>query len=321
MTRSGSGALRLLITSAGLASVLLAQPAKQVPPAGTKQVAPRPAPPKPVQAQSSSTISSTTAADGTQTVDIRNVSYEVTSTNVPGRPPDERLLLRRTTHSKETLGDIGIDATVTLEAWRFGDDPRNKPLYTLTTSGTGGDTLDAALFIASRGLEEQEWWSIYRLGTGQHLLDTYVPLVDFSISREVLTLRYAGLDVPPDDTPSGNASDARLKQPNVIAVLSYASEDHVIREALLTSDDRQQAALLRSFADVTRTLEMQEGPPIATAGKGKAPEPSRTLKLTFSQNYPSPANTLNVLIPVVGDDLDLTRAQLPARMHVAAWKR
>jgi hypothetical protein len=296
--------------------VLLAQPAKQAPPAGTKQVAPKPAAPKPVQAQSSSTISSTTAADGAQTVEIRNVSYEVTSTNVPGRPPDERLLLRRTTHSKETLGDIGVDATVTLEAWRFGDDPRNKPLYTLTTSGTGGDTLDAALFIASRGLEEQEWWSVYRLGTGQHLLDTYVPLVDFSISREILTPRYVGLDVPPDDS-----KDARLKQPNVIAVLSYASEDHVIREALLTSDDRQQAALLRSFADVTRTLDIQEGPPVAAAAKGKAQEPSRTLKLSFSQNYPSPANTLNVLIPVVGDDLDLARAQLPARMHVTAWKR
>jgi hypothetical protein len=284
--------MTLLITAAfGIASLLVAQQSKQ-------------APPKPVQAQSSSTISTGATADGWQTIDIRNVAYEVTNSHIPGRPADERLLLRKTTHSKETVGDIGVEATVTLEAWRFGDDPRGKPLYSLTATGTNGHTLDSALFIASRGLEEVEWWSVYKLGNGQHVLDAYVPLLGFSISRDTVAERYVGLEVPPDDT-----KDARLKQPNVIAVLTYASQDRVIREALLTSDDRSQAALLRSFADVTRTLVLQEG------------KSARVLKLSFSQNYPSPANTAEVLIPVVGDDLDLAHAQLPARLHVAAWKR
>jgi hypothetical protein len=288
LSRTG---VRLLLTAAGVTSLLVAQQSK-------------PAPPKPVQAQSSSTISATTAADGWQTIDIRNVSYEVSNSHVPGRPADERLLLRKTVHSKESVGDIGIDATVTLEAWRFGDDPRGKPLYTLNATGTEGRTLDSALFVASRGLEEVEWWSVYKLGNGQRLFDTYVPLLNFSISRETVTERYVGLEVPPDDT-----KDARLKQPNVIAVVTYASQDRVIREALLTSDDRQQAALLRSFADVTRTLVLQEA------------KSTRALKLTFSQDYPSPANPLDVVIPVAGDDLDLAHAQLPARLHLAAWKR
>ncbi len=254
----------------------------------------------------------------------------MTNTNVPGRPPDERLLLRRTTHSKENLGDIGVDATVTLEAWRFGDDPRNRPLYAINTTGTGGDTLDAALFIVSRGLEEVDWWSVYKLGTGQHLMDTYVPLLGFSISRDTVTQRYAGLEVPPDDT-----KDARLKQPNVIAVITYASEDHVIREALLTADDPKQAALLRSFADVTRTLTIQEVPPPGAQArppvppgpvgrndtKGKPPEPAPALGLSFVQNLPSPPNPVVVMIPVVGDDLDLAHAQLPQRIHIAAWRR
>jgi len=257
---------------------------------------------KPLHAQASSTIDYTPTADGFGAIEIRNVSYEVV-TNVPGRPPDDRLLLRKTIRSKEVLGDIGIEANVSLEAWRLGDDLRQRSLYTLNVSGDDGTTRDNALFVVSRGLEEVEWWSVYKLGNGQHLFDTHVPQLSFSISRETVKTRYAGLNVPPDDE-----SDARLKQPNVIGVLAYASEGHLLREALLTSDDRQQARLLRSFADVTRSLSVTEAP-------------TRNIRLTFSQNFPSPPNPVEVLIPVKGDDLDLKNAKLPPRMNVVTWRR
>jgi hypothetical protein len=198
------------------------------------------------------------------------------------------------------LGDIGVEATVTLEAWRLGGDLRQKPLYTLTATGDDGRAIDNALFVVSRGLEETEWWSVYKLGSGQHLFDTYVPLLSFSISRETVTTRYVGFEAPPDD-----ASDARLKQPHVVGVLTYASEDRVIREALLTCDDPQQGQLLRSYADTTRTVSFLEG----------------TLRLSFSQNYPSPPNTVEVRVPVRRDDLDLAHAQLPPRMHLSSWRR
>jgi hypothetical protein len=237
-------------------------------------------------------------------VEIRNVSYEVTGEGVPGRPPSERLLLRKTTRSKQVLGDIGEDATVTLEAWRFGDDPAQKPLYALNTSGVDIRTIDNALLVASRGVEEVDWWSVYKLGSGQHVFDTYVPLVSFSISRETVQTRYVGLEVPPDDTPV-----ASLKQPNVVAVVIYAGEDRVIKEALLTSDDPRQARLLRSYADVTRTVSAEE--------KSAA----RAVRVSFRQNYPSPPNPVDVVIPIVRDDLDLAHAQLPPRMHVSAYHR
>ena len=269
------------------------------------------------QAQSSSTINASKAADGAQLIEVRNVTYEL-ATNVPGRPPAEFLVLRKTTRSKETVGDIGVEASVMLEAWRFGDDLRQKPIYTISATGTDGHRMDNAIFIVSRGLEEVEWWSVYKLGNGQHLFDTYVPLVSFSISKEILTTRYAGLEVPPDDT-----SDARLKQPNVVGVLTYASQDRVLREALLTCDDPKRAAQFRSFADEERALSMLEGPPAAAAAstKAKPREPSRTLKLSFSESYPSPPNTAEVQIPLQGDDLDLAHAKLPAGMHAAAWRR
>lgn len=285
---------RFLVAGIGMVSVLQAQ--------SPKQTAPKV--PGRFQAQSTSTISSSSGADGTETVEIRNVSYEITGTGIPGRPSSERLLLRKTTHSKEVVGDIGVDASVTLDAWRFGDNPAQKPLYSLSITGTDVHTLDNALLVASRGVEEVDWWSVYKLGSGQHFFDSYVPLVSFSISRETVKTRYVGLEVPPDDT-----TDARLKQANVVAVLTYASEDRVIREALLTCDDSRQAALLRSYADVTRSVSEE--------GKGA----SRAIRISFSQNYPSAPNPVEVRIPIPGDDLDLAHAQMPPRMHVSAWRR
>jgi hypothetical protein len=276
--------MRLLFWFLMASSALLAQPAK------------------PLHAQASSTFDYTPTADGFGTIEIRNVSYEVI-TNVPGRPPADRLLLRKTIRSKEVLGDMGIEANVSLEAWHLPDDLRQRSLYTLNVQGSEGNTKDNALFVVSRGLEEVEWWSIYKLGNGQHLFDTYVPLESFSISRETVTTRYVGLEVPPDDI-----TDARLKQPNVIAVLTYASDSRVMREILLTSDDRQQARLLRSFADVTRALSVTE-------------LPSQSIKISFTQNFPSPPKPIEVLIPVKGDDLDVKNVQLPAKMQAAVWRR
>ena len=266
--------------------------------------------PKPFQAQAASTISYVTKGDE-KTVEIHNVAFEVTSEQVPGRPPKERLLLRKTSVEKQVLGDEGEEATTTLEAWPLGTDLKSKPLYALTLTGREGQTVDNALWVASRGTEEQDWWSVYKLGNGQHLFDTYVPLLKFSISLDIQKERYVGLEVPPDDT-----ADKRLKEPHVLGVLTYASEDKVMREALLTDDDPKQALQLRSFADETHEVSLVEG--TRPVGKG---EPSRKIKITFSENWPSPPSVQEVVIPILGDDLDLAHAQLPPKMHLAAWRR
>ena len=258
--------------------------------------------PAPMHAQSASTVSLVAKGDA-QTLDINNVTYEVTGDFVPGRPRGERILLRKTVSSKQVLGDIGQEASTTLEAWPLGVDLKQKPIYTVKVTGTGGQTVDTALFVADRGLEEVDWWSVYRLGTGQHLFDTYVPLVGFSISTEVVESRYVGLEVPPDDT-----TDARLKRPNVVAVLTYASEERVKREVLLTCDDPRQAVELRSYADTTRTVSVTEE------------RPPRAVTIAFRANEGSTA-AVHVTVPVAGDDLDLAHAQLPPRMHLAVFKR
>jgi hypothetical protein len=276
---------------AALAAALYAQ---QPPP----QPAPS-APAKPLGVQSSSTYTQT-EKNGQTTVEIRNVTYHVSGTGVPGRAAEERLLLRKSTRSRRVLDEIGMLATVTLEAWPLGVDPRQKPLYSATITGDDAQIVESALWVVSRGVEDVQWWSVLKLGTAQRLFDTYVPLVSFSIARETVMERYVGLEVPPDDT-----RDARLKDPRVVAVLEYASEDQVIREALLTCDDPQRARLLRSYEDTTRVL----------AGTPQG------LTLSISQNYPSPPDTVTVAVPILKDDLDLARAKLPAGLHIAAWKR
>jgi hypothetical protein len=260
--------------------------------------------PKPYQGQSASTFSLSTK-DKEQTIEISNVAYEVTGTAIPGRPSDERLVLRKTTHTKYMVDEIGQEATTTVEAWPLGTDFRQKPLYALKVEGVEPTIIEGDVLQVSRGFEDVEWWSLYKLANGEHLFDTHTPLTKFSISREILTMRYAGMEVPPDNTP-----DPRLKDPHVVAILTYASATKVIREVLISADDVKQAELLRSYADSAHILEGVERDAVV-----------RSLRVTIRQHYPSPPNPVVLTIPLAGDDLDPAHAQVAARMHVAAWKR
>jgi hypothetical protein len=154
-----------------------------------------------------------------KTVEITNVSYELAGSD---------LVLRKTTKSKQMLGDIGMEGSSTTEAWKIGTDLKEKPLYSVTVEGTESRTVENEVFIVSRGLEEVEWWSVYRLADGAHLFDTYVPLVKFSTSRKDTILRYVGFDVPPDDS-----KDARLNDRHETRVLTQngAVKSQILRLA------------------------------------------------------------------------------------------
>jgi hypothetical protein len=248
---------------------------------------------RPFQAQSPSTLAYS-IKDGQQAVDITNVTYEMTGEGIPGLPRDQRLILRNSTHTTQLVGDIGMEASTNVQAWPLGVDLKEKPLYSLTVAGVEPKTVNGELLVISRGLEEVEWWSVYALGTGRHLFDTHVPLVQFSTTRDVQTSRYAGLEVPPDDS-----ADRRLRAVNVIAVLTYSAPARVVREALITCDSPTLARLLRSYAETTRTLTVDSNS-----------------RITLSLN---PSHT--VIIPIAKDDLDVARATVSAGLHVTAWKR
>jgi hypothetical protein len=259
----------------------------------------QPAPKRPIEDRSASSIRY--HQEGlSDVVEITNTDYELVGPSIPGRPADQRLVLRKGTRTKQVVGDIGMEATTTVEAWPLGVELNQKPLYAITIPGFDPGAVNNDLVVISRGFEEVDWWSVYKLGSGDHLFDTYAPLLQFSISRDTQTLRYVGLEVPPDDT-----SDARLKAPNVVAVLTYASAQRVIREALITCDDSKLAQILRSYADATRTISFSGG----------------SVRLSISQNYPSPPKTVTIAVPVNRDDMDIARSQAASGLHVTAWKR
>lgn len=270
---------------------------------------------KPVESQTPATVK-ITERDKQQVVEITNVAFETTSTGVPGRPQNERLLLRKITKRKQVMDEKGEEASTTVEAWPLGTDLKQKPIYSVTLPGIDCESVDGNVLVTLLGLEDTQWWSVNKLGSGEHLFDTYVPLLHFSISREVGEMRYVGLEVPGDD-----AKDKRLVEPHVVAVLTYASRDKVLREVLITAPDAKQARLLRSYDDTTRTvMKVERETGVAAAGK-RAPEPARSLRITFSKNFPSPPNSTTIVIPIVKDDLDLAHATVPAALRVAVWKR
>ena len=249
--------------------------------------------------QSTSSIKYT-VDNSSKTIDIHNVTYDVVGPGIPGRPAQEMLVLRKTTATTRVVDEVGGEANTTVEAWPLGTDVKEKPLYVFTTSGETPINLHGEVVVVSRGIEDVDWWSVYRIGTGQHLFDTYAPVATASISREIRTMRYTGLEVPPDD-----ATDARLKAANVIAILTYASGERVLREVLITNDDAKAAQIMRSYFDATRVVEFD----------------GKSICITIRENSPSTAKPVIIEVPVINDNLDLTKSRVPEGMRLADWKR
>src|SRR6266540_1794711 len=91
-------------------------------------------PKRPFHSQATSSIAYRVDKDE-EIVETTNVAWQVTGTDIPGRPKTERLVLRTTARQTETLGDIGSDAKVTVEAWPLGTDLQSNPLYRVTQTG------------------------------------------------------------------------------------------------------------------------------------------------------------------------------------------
>lgn len=224
---------------------------------------------------------------GEEAIEIRNISYEVSG------PEGNLLALRKTEQTRRVVGDKGMEATTTLEVWPLRADQRQKPLYTLKVAGVDGRTMDSALFVVTRGLEDVEWWSVYRLTDGKPMFDTHVRMVRFSTSNDVQTVRYAGFEVPPD-------GDARLKDETLIGVLHYAMADRELRQVEFRCADKNRARLLRSYWDVQRTFEFAAG--------------RKALVLKITESQPDIA----IEIPLEGEDLAVGKAKLPAGIRATA---
>ena len=99
----------------------------------------------------------------------------------------------------------------------------------------------------------------------------------------------------------------------MVGVLTYASDQKVIREALITCDNTRRARELRSYWDQTRTLSLIAGKPF-----GSPP----SIRISFSSNDPGkPPVTVDVTVGIARDDLDMAHTKLAPGLRLAVWRR
>ncbi|HEU0119770.1 MAG TPA: hypothetical protein VFQ91_04535 [Bryobacteraceae bacterium] len=173
---------------------------------------------------------------GEETVAVRNVSFEIAG----------GLAIRKTEQTRQVLNEKGMEASTFVEAWPLAADRKGAPVYTVKADGVDARTLNSAFLTIRRGLEDVEWWSVYRLADGKPLFDTYVPL-----AKSQDGALYAGLDVPADGDP-------RLKDPGLIGMFQLVTVEGAVRRLALRAGDAKRAQLLRSYWDVRRTLTFDD---------------------------------------------------------------
>lgn len=174
-----------------------------------------------------------TGKQGEEAVVIRNVSYELAAKTV----------LRKTEQTRQVLGEKGMEASTLIEAWPLGVDRKEKPKYSIKVEGVDARSIDNELLIVSRGLEDVQWWSLYRLADGKPHFNTFVRPV-----RVPDTNLFAGYEVPEDGDP-------RLKNQKLIGVIHLAGAEGTPRRVEIQANDAKRARTLRSLADVTPSME------------------------------------------------------------------
>ncbi|CAA7618891.1 conserved hypothetical protein [Candidatus Terasakiella magnetica] len=209
---------------------------------------------------------------------LLNTTYNLLSIPMVGEPRPHRMLVRLRT----ILGEDG-DGRVRVDTWRMGSptDLRQAPQYTIRAKANSailGD--DYMLWTEHSGRR-----SAYSLATGLWLFDADLPVINFNIEAE--TRRMAALSLADDEFSSRGG----------VVVISYAAPGRVLKRVILTASDPMRVNTLRASISVTRLVVYSDE---ATGG--------RVIEL------PLAAGPLR--IPVRADDLDLSRAVVPAGLKL-----
>lgn len=214
-----------------------------------------------------------------------NVNFRVVMVPVAGDPRPRRLLLRLAVTDSDVFASGSAAGRVRLDAWPLdgAEDVRKPALYTVVAAGRAASVEDDGTLVVEHGSRR----SVYALASGAWLYDTDSAVSSFALEGE--RRRVIAVSTAEDDMPAGS-----------VAVLTYATNQAVLKRVLVTASDPARARLLRSSVALTRAVARVED---ATR---------RTLDL------PLPAGI--VRIPMTGDDLDLAKAQLPVGLGLAELK-
>ena len=207
-----------------------------------------------------------------------NTSYAIISVPLVGEPRPRRLLVRQ----HIVVGEDG-EGQARLDAWQMGSpaELRKEPLYTVWAQASSAVLGDDLMFWTQRGNRR----TAYGLADGNRLFDADMPLAQFTFEPEVK--RLAALSFADEDLASHGA----------VAVITYAAPGRVLRRVVLVADDPMRGNTLRATLSATRLVSFTDD----TLG-------GRVIELPLAAGA--------VRIPVGLNDLDLTRAVVPAGLRL-----
>lgn len=209
-----------------------------------------------------------------------NVGFHTIWVAMDGDPRPRRMILRLEVLDSDVFATRMGEGRIRFDAWPVDGaaDLRKPPVYSIIASGRSAVVEDTILNV-----DHGSRHSVYSLADGSWLYDYDVPIAVMSLDgdrRRVVALSAADGDV----VPGG------------IAVLALASDRRVIRRLVIVAQDTGRARLLRSTMSMVRPLIRADD---AT---------HRSIDLVLSAGV--------VRLPLLGDDVDLTQAQLPAGLGV-----
>ncbi|MBI2242243.1 MAG: hypothetical protein HYU59_15755 [Magnetospirillum gryphiswaldense] len=224
--------------------------------------------------------------DGRLEARMVNVTFRPMMLVLPGDPRPRRLLLRLEVMDSDVFdgSNQGL-GRVRLDAWPLDQsvDLMHPPLYTLVVPGRQALLDDSGMMNVANGNRH----SAYSLSSGQWLFDYDGTFASFAIEGE--QRRYLAAAAADDEMPPGS-----------VAVVSYAGPQGLITRLLVTSPDTTRARLLRTSVSLIRPTVRVD------------PAGGRWVDLAM------PAGTIRV--PMLGDTLDIGRAEVPVGLALAEFK-
>jgi len=193
-----------------------------------------------------------------------------------------RLLVRLEVSNADVFATRTDEGRIRFDAWPMENaaDLLRSPLYSVIASGRTA-TIEEGTVQIDHGSRH----SIYSLTDGKWLYDYDVPPVIMNVDndrRRVVAISTADADM----VPGG------------IAVLTFASDRKVIRRFAIAVQEAARARVLRSAMTMIHPL-------IRTEESNR-----RTIELVLS------AGLVRLPLLVLGDDLDLSQAQLPPGLEL-----
>ncbi|WP_245651334.1 hypothetical protein [Paramagnetospirillum marisnigri] len=208
---------------------------------------------------------------------MNNTNFSILSVPLVGEPRPRRILARL----QVRLGEDGEGQAV-LDAWPMAgpSDFRKGTAYTIRSPANAAYLGDDSLFWTERAGRK----TAYSLSDGARLFDADLPLLQFVFEPELR--RMAAVAVAEDEFTARG-----------VAVISYAAPGRVLRRVVLVADDTFRANTLRATITATRLVSFTDD---ALGG--------RVIDLPLAAG--------SVRIPVTPQDMDLSRAKLPAGLRL-----